>query len=405
MLRHIYDDAISRGMQVYATAMTGCAAILMDIRARTLHSWAGIGIGRDPVDVLVSKMNFKARRRWMMARVLMIDEVSMLTPSLMAKLDEIGKRIRKCSLPFGGIQVIMSGDFLQLPPVQREDVPLFKSRVWESTIQETIYLQEIVRQRDVAFQSILNKIRVGEVDDEVERVMATRAADKVAMAQMRIRPLHMFMTNAKVDAMNDARLRKIEDAPKRFEVRTVVTDPRIDMSKINQQDLADIDQHAGYSMILELKRGAQVMLIRNLDTDGHLVNGSQGVVDGFCEQTGWPMVSFSRGTARRIAPETWESDSVRGLGRSQVPLRLCYAATCHKLQGQTVDTLCVDLGSSVFEYGQSYVAISRIRELDNLHLLSFDATKIRADPDAVAYYRNLNLELNCDEEISQAYEL
>jgi ATP-dependent DNA helicase PIF1 len=390
--------------RIAVTALTGCAALLLGCGAKTLHSWAGVGLGKDPVPTIVANIKKKTRakplRNWLQTATLIIDEVSMMTPDLFEKLDAVGRAVRGSAAPFGGLQIILVGDFFQLPPIVADPKAmrfLFQSPLWPEVVDRTIELTEIVRQPDPTFQDLLNACRRGNLKEEHIGLLQGRM--DLPWRDEEIRPTLLFSRRAEVNMINQSNLDALEGELFAFKVRTVF-DPDLPTSR--RPDLADeavqraIAAHDGdapYDQELTLRVGAQVMLIYNLDPEEGLVNGSRGVVRRVLLPDGKepvPVVLFKNGKEVAISRAAWELDDLKGVMRSQVPLRLAYACTIHKSQGATLDSALIDIGPNVFEFGQAYVALSRARSLDSLYIWALDPRAIRAHPAVVAFYESLN---------------
>lgn len=405
-IRAICEWGRKAGIRIAVTALTGCAALLLGQGAKTLHSWAGIGLAREAPHELAEavKRNRRAARRWIDTNLLIIDEISMMTPELLEKLDLVARRIRKRpDLPFGGLQVVFAGDFCQLPPVQRgvsgEEMRfVFECDAWSTIVQETVELVQILRQRDPVFQEILTEARMGRLSPESIAHLEERM--NLPWQENEIRPTLLFTRNAEVDAINRKNLDALEGDRRRFDVQTVVMDKApTGANRLASPDDPDVaialeklDTDAPYDPHLTLVEGAQVMLIVNLDQERGLVNGSRGVVTGFTPG-GLPMVRFlaagAGGGSVIVDRQNWWLGDYEGIGRSQIPLRVAYAITIHKSQGATLDSALVDIGSNTFEYGQAYVALSRVQTLFGLYVWKMDPRKIRAHPSVVAFYERL----------------
>lgn len=376
------------GKRVATTAMTGCAALLLNLQAKTLHAWAGIGLGRGSVESLVAAItqHYPRKKRWLATDVLIIDEVSMLTPGLLETLDKIGRVVRRRTMvPLGGLQVVFVGDFYQLPPVARDKpdaIFAFQSPAWRQIIHETHELKTIFRQRDPVFQTVLEEARRGVLSPESLAVLEARKS--TTWRGQLIRPTLLFTRNADVDAINKKQFDKLPGATV---VYTATTSLPLGKKFADYADsIAKMDKDAPYVPELALKDGAQVMLLTNLDFDTGLVNGSRGVVKGF-SAAGWPLVLFKKSTVPlEIKPAAWESDTEPPFKREQVPLRLAYAITIHKAQGASLDSALVDVGSATFEYGQAYVALSRVRNLEGLWVHDLDAAAFKVHPAVEEFY-------------------
>ena len=364
---------------VAVTAMTGCAALL--INAKTLHSWAGIGLGHaSPSDLAAAILKkSRSKRLWLDTSILIIDEVSMMTPDLLEKLDLVGRRVRKSDKPFGGLQLILSGDFCQLPPVSTTRFA-FESPVWAELGLELHQLTKIERQRDPVFQQILTEARFGQLSPASIETLKSRTGLDWKNPADGIMPTLIYSRNADVDKINDANMSALEGVEKVFEAQTVFKQ----MSRITpdvQHALDKLDQDGPYETTLTLKVGAQVMMTSN-SKDG-LVNGSRGVVTGF-SPSGLPMVKFK--TASIIVDRVSWFLSDAPIGRSQIPLKIAYAITIHKSQGSSLDSALIDIGSSIFEYGQAYVALSRVRTLEGLYIHRLRPEGILCHPKVRGFY-------------------
>jgi ATP-dependent DNA helicase PIF1 len=372
------------GKTIAVTAMTGCAALLIGKSAKTLHGWAGIGLGRGTAQSLSQNIRKipPLAKRWRETNILIIDEVSMLTPLLLETLDEIAKILRRSQRPFGGMQIIFAGDFLQLPPISKDKVTrfAFESPVWTSLVKRTIQLKQIFRQKDTTFQTILDEARKGSLSKDSLSILETRINQDYK--KEKIQPTILFTRRVDVEEINTSHLDKLPGILQTYNVKTEPSEhSRSEVIATSEK----MDKDGMYEPILILKEGAQVMLVANLDIKNGLCNGSRGVVVGFQETTNWPIVEFK--TERRvIQPYTWESDHKPPIVRSQIPLRLAYALTIHKSQGATLDCALIDIGPSVFEYGQAYVALSRVRNLEGLFLFDICPRAFRAHPLVKSFY-------------------
>lgn len=385
LIQHIVDEIPKRtGKIVAVTAMTGCAALLLGRYAKTLHSWAGIGLGKLPAQTLaqnIRKMTPLAKR-WRDTNILILDEVSMLTPLLLETLDEVAKIVRRSQRPFGGLQVVFVGDFLQLPPISKDGVIrfAFESPLWSALLKRTIHLTKIFRQEHSGFQTILDEARMGSLSNESLAILESRINQDYK--KEKIQPTILFTRRVDVEEINTSHLDKLPGISKTF---TVVTGPSKHPPSEIMATIQKMDKDAMYVQSLILKEGAQVMLLTNLDLEMGLCNGSRGVVVGFQDTTNWPIVLFKSGT-RVIEPAVWESEHKPPITRQQVPLRLAYALTIHKAQGATLDCALIDIGPSTFEYGQAYVALSRVRNLEGLYVFDVCPRAFRAHPLVKSFY-------------------
>jgi ATP-dependent DNA helicase PIF1 len=416
LLQMLYNTLASRiNKKVALTALTGCAALLVHPRAKTLHSWAGVGLAKESATHLVKEIrkSRKSSMRWIGTDILVIDEISMMTPEFFEKLDEIGRAIRRTpNQPFGGIQLVLVGDFYQLPPVVRQDISgisvetcfLFESPLWNELKLETHALTEIVRQKDPVFQEVLNQARRGELTKKSIKVLASRMG--LDYKDQAIQPTMLFTRRAQVDEINMSHLRKLTTERRTFKASTLFQ-PIESTKGLTEEDpfvkkaILKLDTDASYNAELTLAIGAQVMLLVNKPDLG-LANGSRGVVTGFGPSTEEhspasssvkvdaallvPFVKFRNGLTIPIEHNTWEVPDFHGVMRKQIPLRLAYAITIHKAQGATLDCALIDIGNKTFEYGQAYVALSRVKDLESLYIHDFEPTAVKAHPKVKAFY-------------------
>jgi ATP-dependent DNA helicase PIF1 len=388
-------ESVSKLPRIQMCALTGCAALLLGHKAKTLHSWAGIGLGKESVSELYVKIsrNRKAKKNWLCTDLLIIDEISMMTAELFDKLNELAKKIRSNKKPFGGIQLLLVGDFFQLPPVTKGDDMLFafESEAWSSAITSSVELTIIQRQKDEAFQKILKEARTGSLSKESIKVLTQRQGRE--WKDNKIRPTLLFPRRAEVDMINDTNLKALQGRKYTYKARLVhdgkAPEGFTEKDEAFQKALALFDSAASYSKELVLMVGAQVMLIANTNPNEGLVNGSRGVVTGFCSYSELPIIEFVNGVKKTLGSHTWPIEDYEFVSRSQIPLQLAFAVTTHKCQGSTLDSALVDIGSGIFEYGQAYVALSRVRSLEALYVHDFDKTAFRAHPKVKEFYTKL----------------
>jgi ATP-dependent DNA helicase PIF1 len=391
LLAPLLKERLGHDPIICCTALTGCAALLLGSDASTLHSWAGIGLGKDEVADLVFKIqrNGRAKKHWKQTDLLIIDEISMLTLDLLDKLDDIGKKMRRSDKPFGGLQLLLVGDFCQLPPVMKDgDLQFaFESSRWSTIVQKTVELKEIHRQKDPVFQTVLGEARRGSLSAESIALLKGRMG--LDWKKQKIRPTLLFPKNAEVDMINAANLKALKGIRPFMAGFKSSGKTKTDLTgEAFLRAVAALDKDSMYRAKLELAVGAQVMLIKNLDVPGGLVNGSRGVVVKFAED-GSPVVEFLNGREVQMSLQEWPIDGWAGVTRTQYPLRLAWACTIHKAQGATLDSALIDIGLGVFEVGQAYVALSRVKSLDSLFVHSFSPEAFRLHTRVEAFYRLL----------------
>jgi len=356
------------------TASTGIAAT--HIGGMTIHSFSGIGVAeflsKYDVDRIASIE--RIARRVLDTSVLIIDEVSMLAGNTLELVDMVFREVRKSELPFGGMQVVLVGDFFQLPPVAREGrnaVFAFESKSWEFLNPVVCYLTDQYRQEDKIFLDILSAIRGNCVEDSHFELISGRMADTAKSFDSIPK---LFSHNTDVDAINSRELLKLPNDPKVFSM----------ISKGAKVLVEQLKRGCLSPEKLELKKDAVVMFTKNSPL-GKFVNGTLGAISGFDQETGLPIVKCKDGSEVIATPMKWtieEHGSVKAM-IEQIPLRLAWAITVHKSQGMTLDEAVVDL-SKAFEYGQGYVALSRVRALAGLHLLGINSKALLVHPKILA---------------------
>ncbi len=399
-------------VEAAVTAYTGIAA--SHINGRTLHSWAGLTRGpmhEDAQEVDRVRANEYLTDRIRRARVLIIDEISMLHPEQFDRVDLICRTARNSHEPFGGLQLICCGDFFQIPPVNGEGEKfVIDSAAWKNAEMRVCYLTEQHRQKNVdgavdasdngsvsggsggGLLEILGAIRAGKVTRETIAALDARIGAAVD-APIGIARLYTHREN--VDEINVAELRKLVTSDVVYGAYT--NGPVALVEKLKKDN--DVPDK------LVLKTGARVMFTKNNMGAGY-VNGTLGEVVGFenggdgnnGESTGKDVTGATvAGTQtateanpiimtfdkKRITPGRFqwkieEGGKVRA-SVSQLPLKLAWAITIHKSQGMTLDAAVIDLGSA-FERGMGYVALSRVRELKNISLVGFNAVALQVSP-------------------------
>jgi ATP-dependent DNA helicase PIF1 len=403
-----YSNNIGKNIQV--CALTGCAAVLLECcNAITIHSFSAIGYMNTTDDKILDKVykNFKAKKLWKITDILIVDEVSMMSKRMFELLEKIGRMLRNKKGYFGGLQVIFTGDFFQLPPIsddgEKETPFCFESEHWFDVFlpENHIELIHIFRQNDQLYVDILTKVRRGIMDDEsvdVLKMCINRPVDNAhAITQL-------FPLKNKVDTINRMMFSKIKESVVDFTL-TIDFNARNyigDMKPIEQNvidrcnDVPDEFKSREVEKMLtsnnlvrnlELKIGSVVMCTKNISVESGICNGSQGIIEEF--QPDGPVVRFNNGIKEVINKTAFQSSEYPTIVVYQVPICLAWAMTIHKIQGITLDSAMIDVGNSVFEYGQTYVALSRIKSLDGLYLINFDAKKIKANPKVIEFYQHM----------------
>lgn len=363
-----------RGVEPAVTASTGIAATHVD--GMTIHSWSGIGIKKRVTDwdLEMIQSREKTAQRIVQAKVLIIDEISMLDADTLNSVDKVLRILRQPVLsdakPFGGLQVIFVGDFFQLPPVSREGEVrfAFDSKAWKEANPVVCYLSEQHRQGSGEFLDLLGAIRRNDVRDHHRETIRARLKKTGGKKATR---LHTH--NSEADAINVESLAEVEGKSHVFHM----------VSKGARSLVESLKQNCLSPESLILKEGAVVMFTRNNFEAGY-VNGTLGEVVDFAS-SGYPIVKTKAGQRIEATPGEWSvADGSKILAQiKQVPLRLAWAITVHKSQGMSLDAAIIDL-SKAFEYGQGYVALSRVRSLDGLFLEGFNDRALELHPEIVS---------------------
>jgi len=428
--------------KIYKTSTTGISAI--NIGGQTLHSYAGIGLGKQDVNKLISKIMRKSEtlNRWKLTDILIIDEISMLSAELFDKLEEIARKVRKNDNIFGGIQIILSGDFAQLPIVDKYATICFESKKWNKVLNKIFYFDKIMRQNDKKFQNVLNKIRMGICDlDVVEAIVSRKGLldnknnikniknnnkknitdfsfsniiSNKESDELNIKPTILYSLNKMVENENQREYKRLIDngnQSKNFLATVFLKNIHKKEELCNEKKITknnnywkNLDKLCIAPKILKLVVGAQVVVIKNIFNLG-LVNGSRGIVKGFSKD-GFPLVQFINGKTIVIKPETWEihlgsvekiikifnkkEKYKRVLTIMQLPIKLAFALSIHKSQGMTIDCVRTNIGNSIFSTGQIYTVLSRVRSLENLYIDDFNPSKIRINPKVKKFYKKLS---------------
>lgn len=362
---------------IIVTASTGIAAVA--ISGSTLHSFAGIGLGENSVKDIISSIRKDAIERWKSTDVLIIDEISMLSAEYFVKLNNIVKLIRQTEKPFGGIQLIISGDFLQLPPIGSKFV--FQSAVWNACNLHIVQFTRGMRQIDDTFYNTLGKIRIGDISEDVMRIIGQCIRPIVEIEG--IKPTKLYPTKDSVARININELKKLNVHHTVFKSTICETPDRGYIQ--NVYNMKKVWSQVQCMEQLPIAVGAQVMLTKNLDVYGGFANGSRGVVVDISNDV--ILVQFIGGVID-IMRETFtvKLTPYTTVSVYQFPLLLAWATTIHKSQGMTLDLVEMNLSQS-FEYGMVYVALSRVRSLDGLYITDINYQKIQAHPDALAFYQ------------------
>ncbi len=391
--------------EVCVMAPTGRAAL--DIGGTTIHSWAKLGLMNESKEVL-RLMASKAPAHWRTVKVLVVDEISMLSCVLLEKLEFIAQHLRESDQPFGGIQVVFVGDFAQLAPVCKEErIFAFEAACWGNCIKDYVELTEIYRQQDPAFLKILREARTGQLSDESYELLQERVVPPEAVLPSRngLLPTKLYCTNEKRDQDNLIQLDKIKSQVQQYDaIKWCNKTPD------GAKRLEFLEKNLSTPLTLLLKIGAQVMISGNLHAplvgSDHervkVVNGQRAVVIDLDPE--FAEVRLVNGVLVRLDFYEWadsktqiikfkngEPDQITKVPLAsikQIPLILAWAVTIHKAQGLTLDWMLADVGRA-FAAGQAYVAISRAISLSGLHMMPFSKRDFRHSAKVVEFYKSI----------------
>ncbi len=428
-----------QGRRVAVTASTGIAAV--NVNGTTVHKFGGIGLCQDPIDEIVRKiLRWKGvKKRWLETEVLLIDEISMLDANVFDTLDYVGKVVRRQpSLPFGGMKIILVGDFFQMPPV-KADAYVFESTAWAKMDIVKIKLERVWRQRDPDFVHLLRELRLGSISDE--NFAKLEACNRPLDVSDDILPTKLYPHRVAVDSEN----KKFFDQLEGNAISYGATNFKGSKLSRDKSIRKRLDQETDAPPVVETKLRMQVLLRTNLDVDAGLCNGSRGVLIGYesfrkwlaklddwgtdlskyggrtrlesfanengAYQTALPVVLFANGEVRTIGPQLWERTDVKEnpspkatkaspnasqdkkppqvetISRLQIPLIPAWALTIHKCQGMSLDRVHINLSNS-FGHGMIYVALSRVRSLQGLRLEGFDRNRVSVNQKVLAFYQD-----------------
>lgn len=422
LIKRMVAFSQAQGKKVQVCALTGCASVLLNCHAKTVHSWAGIGLAAAPNEEIVKKINGNKYKKnnWTVPNILIIDEISMMSLKLFDLLDLIGRRVRSSpGSSFGGLQLVFSGDFYQLPPVgntPETSAFCFESANWKSTFPCIIQLKTIFRQTDPQYTKILNQVRVGKLYKSSLECLMTHV-DKPLPATFK--PTILLPRRKDAELINASEMAKLTSVGKTYkrlraqesELATASSSNHNNkwkpkkIAEVVGNNTTEIQLENEYNFLvnniiadeeLVLKIGAQVMCIANIDTgmeasgasdnnnNNIIVNGSQGIVVDFNGEL--PVILFNNGVKRIIGYHIWASEVHPSVGVKQIPLIHAWAITIHKSQGVTLDMAQIDAGSNIFECGQTYVALSRVKSLAGLYLTALNPQKIRVNHKVQQFY-------------------
>jgi ATP-dependent DNA helicase PIF1 len=412
LIKDIVEYSLKYNKNIQVCSTTGCSTdVLRQIgirKAYTIHSFSGLGYNELPLPLLIRKIKKSKyyRNNWTDVEILIIDEVSMVSKQMFEYLDSIARAVRRDDRPFGGIQVIFTGDFYQLPPVGKKEYPdsnkfCFESPIFHDIfqIENCVLLKRIFRQTDITYKKMLNQVRIGKITRSTIKKLEERVCTFTPKDEHDVWPTRFVPLSYTANKINKEHMKKLDapDNPVRIFEMTETRNPDI-KKKDNDFELAYLHRNVNALNKLKLCIGTQVMHLVNIKDPKNpnkldLFNGTQGVVIGF-DGSGYPIVRFLRKLengefeyfVRIVAPHTWKSEKHINVSVSQIPLIMAWALTIHKAQGLEFLRIIIDIGSDIFACGQTYVALSRCKSWDGLYISDLDITKIRISTPVRIFY-------------------
>ena len=422
LIKNFVADAEEKKKVIKVCALTGCAAILLQCKATTLHMFSGIGLASKNNSQIVEELFTKKRHKlknWRGLEILIIDEVSMMSLKILLLLDLIARKFYKKNVPFGGLQVIFTGDFYQLSPVfsncsekeKEESMYCFQHELWNQLFikENQIVLKTIFRQNDEALLKVLKYVRKGQISPSTKAILQSRIFNDEDLDLIKKEKILTILSPIKrdVEFINVKEYLKLESSDTEIVHNLFYVDLSAKnndcekekngvymfelLLKSNEHLKREYDFLAANIIAekcLKLKIGTHVMCVVNINVCGelHIANGSQGIIVGFNEDN-LPYVKFNNSKEPILIDYyIWKSEVHKMVGVSQIPLIYSWAITIHKAQGLTLENAIIDIGSNIFAYGQTYVALSRLKSLEGLYLTSFDYSKIKCNPLVKAFY-------------------
>jgi ATP-dependent DNA helicase PIF1 len=381
VLNQLIKELKKQGKEVAVTASTGIAAT--HLGGTTIHSWSGLGIREELTNHDKSWLadNSRLLKRYNATDVLIIDEVSMLHGKRLDMINEVAKLLRRSDQPFGGMQIILTGDLFQLPPINRTAQPddfVHTSDAWREISPVMCYLETQYRQSDGALLSILESLRTDSFDELNSELLRERVGLQPHPDTVVTR---LYTHNINVDQINDKKLAELNGDQQVYEME----------SKGNKKFVENLQKSVLAPETLELKVGAEVMFVANNFTSG-FANGTRGQVVEF--KSDMPVVQLlATGRKITVEPHTWryEEDGKERASVSQLPLRLAWAITIHKSQGMSLDAALIDL-SRAFTYGMGYVALSRVRAIEGLYLSGINNMALKLHPQIFLFDKEIRAE-------------
>ncbi len=383
---HTINTLKIHGKRVGLTALTGCACTNFNLNNRicasTVHSYLGIGLAKKSPSLLAFEVRTQKKKIYNKLRkldFLIIDEISMMDAALFDKISEFLKLIRSNENIFGGVQVLLSGDFFQLPPV--DGTYCFKSSTWQSLNLYKVELKTNMRQsNDPIFQRILGRLRYGKCSERTYNILCSL---KDTQFSDDIFPTKLYAHNKTVDKINEKMYNKLIDNG----ANEVEFEARFPVNPIARSKTEAWIKSLSIPQKFKVCVGSQVVLLYNLNTELCLVNGSRGVVIDIDESLATIDVKFVNDIVQTIGYHRLENDEDESLAIEYMPLRLAWAITINKSQGMTLNCVEMDLGPSIFLDGQAYTALSRAKDLKSIKIIDVIPESFKTNAEVLEYFQ------------------
>jgi DNA replication protein DnaC len=378
-LSKIKDHCESSGLKFGITATTGTSAFL--IGGKTIHSFLGVGLAKESAEQIFEYVRYKLShiaKKLRELQVLVIDEISMLDLELFDKISEYLCYMRKNKKPFGGLQIVLTGDFCQLEPVSGDYC--FSSPIWSKLNLKTIYLHKLIRQDgDLVFQSMLKKLRYGKCSQKTYDTLSALSTKDFGD----IKPTILYPRNYDVDKINKLESEKlIASNAKRMKYELEY--PKLSKNKektirwIKSLDLPEV---------IEFSVGDQIVITANIDQDMGIVNGTRGVIVDV--KTRSAIIKKINGNIIEIKYHKSICVEDKDVYVCYIPLKLAYALSIHRSQGMTLDAIEIDIGSKIFAAGQAYTALSRAQSLSSVKIKSISKKSFIVNPSVIEFYKKI----------------
>jgi ATP-dependent DNA helicase PIF1 len=397
LIRNIYKDAIAIQKNIKVTSLTGASALLLECKATTIHSFFGIGSTlKGSINYLTNRALLKKRVKTQLNEldILVVDEISMMSGKLFDLLDSIARKARKNDSYFGGLQLIFSGDFYQLPPIGEDEYTkqfCFESLNWDAIFGiNIVILKRVFRQKDNEYIKILNQIRKGKISRKSYEILLNYVGRKYNAETDKVpKPIQLYPRKRMVENVNSRELNMLVGKEYKYILEECSSYSSIYPEEEVENEKRFLLNSVSCEKELLLKVGCRVLCIVNLDLDGELpiCNGSAGKVTRIDESNGYPYVKFTNGSEILMGQHEFISENIKTISIKQIPLILAYSISIHRSQGCGFKSMEVDIGDSVFEEGQTYVALSRLKDLSGLYIKSLDLHKIKANVRVTEFYK------------------